>query len=114
MRWVLFAVIAIGFFWAALSADVYNLTSPPAWSLHVLLRKAYSIVAFAIIGAAYAWASGATVRSAAIAIAAYSAAIEVGQHFTYGLEPLYWNVVDVICGAVGGALGALTPWVRVK
>jgi hypothetical protein len=114
LRWVVFAAIALAFFWAALSNDVYNLTSPPALSWHVLLRKLYSVIAFAVVGGAFAWASGASVRQSAVVIGAYSAAIEIGQHFTYGHEPLYWNAIDVVCGALGGALGALIPWVRVK
>ncbi len=113
-RWLLFAVVALAFFAAALSNDVYNLTSPPAFSWHVLLRKIYSIIAFALVGAAYVWASGASLRRSALAIAAYSGAIEIGQHLTNGLEPFYWNVIDVVCGAAGGALGALMPWVREK
>jgi hypothetical protein len=109
-----FAVVALAFFGAALSNEVYNLTSPPAFLWHVLLRKLYSIVAFALVGGIYVWASGASVRQSAISIAAYSGAIELGQHLTYGHEPLYWNAIDVLCGALGGALGALIPWVRVK
>ncbi len=113
-RWLIFWVLAIGFFALALSNDVYNVTSPPAFSWHVLLRKFYSIVAFTIVGAAYVRASGASVLRASVAIALYSGAIEIGQHVTNGREPLIWNGVDVICGGVGGALGALTPWVRAK
>lgn len=113
-RWLLFAAIAVGFFVAALSNDVYNLTSPPAFSLHVLLRKLYSVVAFALVGGAYVWASGASWRRTALSIAAYSGAIEIAQHFTYGREELIWNAIDVVCGGLGGALGALIPWVREK
>jgi hypothetical protein len=113
-RWGIFAIVAIGFFVIALNGDVYNLTSPPALDWHVLLRKSYSIVAFAIVGAAFVRASGAALRTAAIVVAAYSGGIEIGQHFTYGREPFLWNIIDVICGAIGGGLGALIPGVRAK
>jgi hypothetical protein len=113
-RWVAFAAVAVALFLIALNGDIYNLTSPPALTFHVLLRKSYSIVAFALVGGALVWASGASLRTAAIAIAIYSGAIEVAQHFTYGKEPFSWNVIDVICGAIGGALGALIPGVRAK
>ena len=53
-------------------------------------------------------------RTAALVVAAYSGAIEIAQHFTYGKEPFSWNVIDVICGAIGGALGALIPGVRAR
>ncbi len=113
-RWLLFAVIAIGFFFTALSNDVYNATSPPTLSWHVLLRKSYSIVAFAIVGLSYIWASGASLRTSAVVVAIYSGCIEVGQHVTNGHEPFYWNVIDVVCGAIGGALAGLIPGVRAR
>jgi hypothetical protein len=113
-RWLAFAAIAVAFFLIALNGDIYNLTSPPALSLHVLLRKSYSIVAFALVGGAFVWASGASLAAAAIVVAIYSGGIEIAQHFTNGNEPFSWNVVDVICGAIGGALGTLIPGVRAK
>jgi hypothetical protein len=106
VRWALFAVPAIALFATALSGDVYDVTSPPALGAHVLLRKFYSIVAFAVVGAAYAYARrGARPLDAGIAIAIYSGGIEIGQWFT-GDEPLRWNLFDVACGFAGGALGA--------
>jgi hypothetical protein len=113
-RWLTFAAVAAGFFFIALSNEVYNLTSPPTLSWHVLLRKALSIVAFAVVGGAFVWASGASLRRSALVIALYSGAIEIAQHFVDGPEPYVFNAVDVLCGALGGALGALIPWVRVK
>lgn len=104
----------MGFFLIALSREAYVLTSPPTLTWHLLLRKSYSIVAFAIVGALYLRASGASLRVVAIAVALYSGAIEIGQHLAGDTEPLYWNAIDVLCGAVGGALGALIPWARAK
>ncbi len=107
-------VVALAFFVIAVSREAYMLTSPPTLSWHVLLRKSYSIVAFAILGGLFVWASGASLRTTAIVIALYSGAIEIGQHFMSDGEPLSWNAIDVACGAVGGALGAVIPWVRAK
>lgn len=113
LRWLVFAVLAVGFFVIALNGDVYNITSPPALSWHVLLRKSYSIVAFALVGGSFVWASGATLLVSTLVVALYSAGIELGQHFTYGKEPFLWNAIDVVCGGIGGAIGAVIPWVRV-
>jgi hypothetical protein len=115
VRWSLFVIVAVGFFLTALSGDVYNLTSPATLTWHVALRKFYSIVAFTIVGASFIWASGASLRTSALVVAVYSGAIEIGQHlFTDPNEPLGWNIFDVGCGAVGGALAGLIPWVRAK
>ncbi len=113
-RWIIFAVAAIGFFIIALNGEIYNLTSPPSLSWHVVLRKSYSIVAFALVGAAYTWASGASIVTTALVVAFYSGLIEVGQKVTYHHEPLLWNAIDVVFGAVGGALGPLIPGTRAK
>ena len=102
------------FFVIALNGEIYNLTSPPALSWHVLLRKSYSLVAFGLVGATFVRASGASLTTSAIVVALYSGAIEIAQHLNGSHEPLSWNVIDVICGAVGGALGALSPGVRAK
>lgn len=93
----------------ALSNEVYNITSPPGLSVHVFLRKLYSVVAFALVGAAWAWAwpgpASARIRVAVLAIATYSGLIEIGQKLHGSEEGPFWNGVDVACGAVGGALG---------
>ena len=112
MRWLPFLVIAAAFFALALSADVYEVTSPVGLDYHVALRKLYSIVAFAIVGAAYAFArrrSGIVETAAAIAI--YSGLIEVGQWFTT-TESLHWNLIDVACGLAGGGIAGLVSRVR--
>ncbi len=107
MRWIIFALPAIVLFAIALSGEVYDATSPPAFTWHVLLRKVYSIIAFAVVGAAYTYARrGARPLDAALAIALYSGGIEIGQWFVAD-EPLRWNLFDVGCGAIGGAVGAV-------
>jgi hypothetical protein len=91
----------------ALNGEVYDATSPPMLEGHVLLRKLYSIGAFALLGAAYAFARRRfRVLEVATAVGIYSGAIEIGQWFVTD-EPLLWNLVDVACGIAGGALGAL-------
>lgn len=97
---------------AAVDNGVYEATSPTAWSFHVILRKVYSIVAFAIVGFFVARARRLTSRSASApsigwTIAGYSAVIEVLQYF---LDPppegLLSNVIDIACGFLGGAIAA--------
>ncbi len=114
-RWIVFAALALMFYVVALSNEVYNLTSPVAWNWHVLLRKAYSVVAFIIIGIAYLRAASASLTQAALVVAAYSGLIEIGQHIENdGREPLYWNAVDIVCGGVGGALASLIRRIRAR
>ncbi len=99
-------VVAAVLFVIALSNDVYTLTSPPSLSWHVLLRKAYSIVAFAAVGFSADKALGSYERArvrGAVLVALYSATIEIAQARTH--EGLLWNTVDVACGAAGGWLG---------
>jgi VanZ family protein len=106
MRWFPFLVISLFFYVLAQSGDVYELTSPSELSGHVLLRKVYSVVAFAIVGAAYAYARrrGGIIDTMA-AVGLYSGLIEIGQWFTSD-ESLRWNLVDVMCGMIGGTIGA--------
>jgi hypothetical protein len=111
MRWAWIAVatvIAAVLFWVATSEVVYELTSPPAWSWHVVFRKAYSIIAFALVGLTADKALGPSARPAlraALLVAAYSGAIEIAQAWRGSHEGLRWNAVDVLFGAVGGWLG---------
>jgi len=109
--WTIVALaVAAVLFWAATNNEVYDLTSPPAFSWHVLARKAYSIVAFALVGFTADKALGPSARPAlraAVLVALYSAAIEVVQFLDGSQEGLGWNAVDVLCGAAGGWLGAL-------
>jgi hypothetical protein len=114
-RWTYITLaLATAFYALALSHEVYDVTSPQGLTWHVLLRKAYSVVAFSLIAVcvrADLFARGARARPAflwcVILLAAYSAAIEIGQALDGSREGLEWNVVDVACGALGGALGAI-------
>jgi predicted membrane-bound mannosyltransferase len=108
-------VVAAVLFWAATSNEVYDLTSPPALSWHVLLRKAYSIAAFALVGFMADKALGPSAKAplrGALLVAAYSAAIEIVQWRNDSHEGIAWNVVDVLCGAAGGWLGVVAARIR--
>jgi hypothetical protein len=108
-------VVAAALFWAATSNEVYDLTSPPALSFHIVLRKTYSIVAFALVGFTADKALGPSARAAlraALAVAAYSAAIEVVQAARGSHEGVVWNGIDVLCGAAGGWLGVVARTIR--
>ena len=97
-------------FWAATSDLVYEATSPAEFSFHIVLRKAYSIAAFALVGFMADKALGPSAKAvlrAAILVGLYSAAIEVAQDRLGSNEGLEWNAADVLCGAVGGALGVV-------
>jgi hypothetical protein len=107
--------IAAALFWAATSNEVYEVTSPSAFSFHVLLRKAYSIAAFALVGFTARKALGASALTpprGALLVAAYSAAIEIVQAINGSHEGIAWNVADVLCGAAGGWLGVVANRIR--
>ena len=107
--------IAAALFWAATSNEVYEATSPSSFSFHVLLRKAYSIAAFALVGFTARKALGASALTAsrgALLVAAYSAAIEIAQAVKGSHEGIAWNAVDVLCGAAGGWLGVVANRIR--
>ena len=95
----------------AISNEIYALTSPPALSWHVLLRKTYSVVAFTL----FAYLAGRAIREnggrptaglLSPIVGAYSFAIEVGQAVAGSREGPLWQTIDVACGALGGVLGA--------
>jgi hypothetical protein len=75
--------------------------------VRVLLRKLYSIVAFAIIGfvvdKALPPARRPALRSALI-VAAFSAVIEIAQKLRHAPEGPLSNALDIACGAFGGWL----------
>ena len=94
----------------ASSDTVYNLTSPPG-PLQILMRKSNSILAFALLGYLFARALSASDKPkstiyVAAAIGAYSLLIEIEQAIVGSHEGLVWNTVDVICGVIGGYIGA--------
>jgi hypothetical protein len=113
--------VLLALLWAATSHRVYHRTLP----IHVLmrifgeedtavatvvLRKLYSIVAFALLGFVVHVALPRTRRPelrAALIVAAFSAVIEVVQKLDGAPEGLLSNAIDVACGALGGWLGAL-------
>ncbi len=107
------SIVAAIVYVLALSHEVYAVTSPPSLDWHVFLRKAYSIVAFALVGylAGRAWIEQGrrpTAAGCALTIALYSGAIEIGQALHGSHEGLASNAFDVACGAFGGWAGALT------
>jgi apolipoprotein N-acyltransferase len=114
--WIAIAsVVAAAMFWAAITNEVYEITSPSALSFHVLLRKAYSIAAFALVGFTADKALGSSTRAplrAALLVAAYSGAIEIVQAIRGSAEGPVWNAVDVACGAAGGWLGVMLGRIR--
>lgn len=110
--WTAAAVASLVLLVAAVDNGVYEATSPTAWSFHVVLRKIYSVAAFAVVGLAIARARRLTGRTATVAaigwiVAGYSAIIEVLQYF---LDPppegLLSNGIDIACGLLGGAIAA--------
>jgi hypothetical protein len=94
---------------AALSNSFYELTSPSFLSWHVVLRKAYSVGAFATVGYLLRRSLGEhgclrVVVPCIAGVAFFSALIELGQFLSGGREGLAWNAVDVACGGLGGLI----------
>ncbi len=106
------ALAAVIFFFLATSDAVYDLTSPVQLDIHVLLRKAYSVIAFGILGYCAARAFRELGWSFApwrigLFVAIFSLAIEIAQAFTPPPEGLLSNAIDVLCGYVGGFISSL-------
>ena len=109
-RYVVFVVVAAAVFVAATSNEVYVIASPPELAWHTILRKAESIVGFAVVALLGAWCLGRRPNRALILILgglAYSAAIEAAQYAQGSLEGRRMEAFDIFCGGVGGALAAL-------
>ena len=109
--WTATAIVAVLLFIIANSDTVYNATSPPWLDIHVLLRKMYSVAAFGVLGFFAARASQASGwRTTPLTIgwwvAVFSLLIEIAQAMTPPPEGLGWNAIDVLCGWLGGWLGA--------
>ena len=102
---------AVAFLFIAASDTVYNVTSPPG-ALQILLRKSYSLGAFAMVGYPLSRALEASNnRKSALfvgtAVAAYSLGVEIVQVAIVGShEGLVWNAADVAFGFAGGYIGA--------
>lgn len=79
------------------------------FSIRIVLRKLYSVIAFGIVGffAAPMLPNASRIRDCALLVAFFSAIIEVAQKLTGSPEGLASNAFDIGCGAVGGLLGAL-------
>lgn len=96
---------------AARSHFIYDVTLPDELAgsgLQIALRKAYSLAAFAIVGALADRALPATRRPAlraALLVAVFSGVIEVGQKLHGSTEGRLSNLLDVLYGAAGGWLG---------
>ena len=111
--------VAAAFLYSAVSGDVYEITSPVSFPFHTLLHKFYSVVAFAVIGYLTARLTNGRPRRyvfwiAVLAGANFSAVIEIVQGFISS-ESLSWHLIDVGCGALGGAFGgalAAARWVQ--
>ncbi len=103
-------IVSTALFVAALRTDVYVATSPPALPWHVFVRKVYSVIAFT--GVAYLFGRSREERGhgtppglAVAVLALYSTAIEIGQFLLGSHEGIWWNLIDIGCGALGGILG---------
>ena len=110
--WTATAIVAVIMFFLGTNDTVYNLTSPAALDIHVLLRKTYSIVAFGVTGYVAARASLASgwrtsPLSVALWLALFSLAIEIAQDMSPPRESLALHSFDVVCGGLGGWLGAV-------
>jgi hypothetical protein len=111
--WTAAAVVAVVMLAAAVNNSVYELTSPPSLDYYVVLRKCYSVIAFAAVGYPVARArraEGASATPLVIGgiIAGYSAVIEILQYFMDPpYEGLLSNAFDVFCGLAGGWIAAL-------
>jgi hypothetical protein len=78
-------------------------------NIFFLVRKAYSIVAFSILGLLVApiIPKPNRILVAALVVGTFSTIIEIGQKLTGTIESIYSNLFDVGCGVLGGAIGAL-------
>ncbi|HEY5350621.1 MAG TPA: hypothetical protein VIJ64_12835 [Candidatus Lustribacter sp.] len=94
-----------------MSGAAYEFTTPVGMPHHVLLRKIYAVLAFALLGFVFERSNFRRLRgvlAAGTAIAAYSYAIEIGQIvIDHSRETFAEHGFDVASGLVGGALGAL-------
>lgn len=120
--WMGLAILVVVFFlWLAVSRHMYHRTLPHALlyrffedddadTVRVILRKVYSVIAFAVVGFFADKAlprRGKRALRATLAIAAFSTLIEIAQYLHGTREGLLSNLFDVACGALGGWLGVV-------
>jgi hypothetical protein len=110
--WRVFTVAAAAVLYAiAVSGPAYDATTPVTLPHHELVRKIYALLAFALLGFALERSDlrrAHGVAGAAIGVAVYSYAIELGQIFIgHSTETFTEHSFDVASGFAGGALGAL-------
>jgi hypothetical protein len=106
---VFLALAAVALYATAVSGPAYNATTPVTLPYHEVVRKVYALLAFALLGFALERSKlrAHGVPGAAIAMAVYSYAIELGQIFiSHSTETFAEHSFDVASGLVGGALGA--------
>jgi hypothetical protein len=92
------------------SGAAYEATSPVEMPHHILLRKVYAILAFALLGFLLDRSEVPRVRgvaAAALVIGLYSYGIELGQIvIDHSSETFGEHGFDIVSGLAGGALGA--------
>lgn len=74
-----------------------------------VLRKIYSVVAFALVGllSAPLLPRARRIAACALLVTGFSLTIEIVQRLTVSREGNLSSAFDLVCGALGGALGAL-------
>lgn len=109
---LIFLLASILMFFVSLSHEIESATTPRNHGVaaQTLLRKTYSVVAFAILGYLCAWSHRRTgtlwLIASGITTGVFSAIIEVFQHQLGAPEGLVWNAADTLMGLFGGLLGA--------
>jgi hypothetical protein len=96
---------------SALPLDSWDPRLPFGFRLAVVLRKTYSLIAFAIIGIGVAYSvtgpRGRRLVVATVGVALISTVIEILQKYVrHSTESFASNCIDVLLGAVGGLFGA--------
>jgi hypothetical protein len=86
------------------------LLADPGWDAHELVRKFYSLLAFGVLGFLIAKALGGRPSVSRVivvtgCVAAFSTIIEVLQRLDPEHESRLSSLLDVLCGAIGGAMG---------
>jgi len=75
----------------------------------IVVRKIYSVIAFAIVGllAAPLIAAQRRIGASALLVGGFSLIIEIAQRATVSQESNLFSLFDIGCGAVGGVIGAV-------